>query len=369
VPDGIEELHALPPGEKPPRVPLPPADSFGVATDYDGPAARVERLAVLTGGAGLHEFFRIRKAVVTKSGSQVSWFADVLFTDAGVLIVPFAQMQSANMVGAGAGGGLLGVAVAAGAAAIAARAASAKYDRLAADDADLPPDLLFIQRKGELLPADELGSLKFARDGSAASIFRGVTYRFAPHKKADPDMMDDWEDAERFAPRWHDDAERERASRRGAPERPGAAALIEWGQRPTKVTPPWAAEVIEAMAAGPSPAATRVLRSAPPKVLGGLSYQLENADAPGAEALQRTVRGVGLGWSMGLFLAAAICLALLIVPIGALALASARKDVTGLSVLAIVALGLTALILGLVGLARFQPFHAGRSQARKAARK
>jgi hypothetical protein len=350
----------------------PPSD-YPRPTSFDSPAARSERLDVITGGEQLREFFRIRKVVLTKRNAQLWWIVDVRFTDAGLVVVPYAQVQQQTNVG----GGLVGFAIAAASNAMAKSSASRKYDSTAHQDFDTPPDVLFIERKdAELLPADELDDILFTRDRKMQVTFRGLKYTFAPHDSADYDMLGDWSHAYQYMEDWQRDSAQDVETRQGGPPEPGPVALVEWAQRPYRPPPPWVGELLEAMVAGgEDPATMRLLRTAPAQGLGALSYRLEADSTPAGEVVGQWVKTAGLGASKILLWIMWVCLGLLLIPLvvffvgvnmdsGKSHSGDTAGAMIGMSCMGSIALGVLALVFMAVGLSRYVPYHRGRKQAR-----
>jgi hypothetical protein len=262
------------------------------------------------------------------------------------------------------------MAIAAGVAAAAASSASKKYDREAYEDDDVPPEALFVERKGaEFLPADEMEPIVFTGDRRMQVTCRGVKYTFKPHTSADADMHDDWRHADRHVPDWHEDGAAELAARKGAPEAPGAAALLEWGQRPFGPPPPWVEEAVEAYAGGVDSESQRLIRTAPVPYLGALAYRLEMLPSPGKTALLQAVRGAGMRTAMGQLIAAAVCAGLMLIPLCML-IVGANSDndaLVPLGILGLIVLGVVALILLIAGLVRMGQFNSGRKRVQKQA--
>jgi len=301
---------------------------------------------------------------------------DVLFTDAGLLVVPFAQFtQQANV-----GGGLVGFAIAAASNAMAKSSASRKYDSMAPQADGIPPEALFIERKdAELMPSDELDDILFTHDRKMQVTFRGIKYTFAPHNTSDYDMMGDWSHAYQYMEDWQRDSARDVETRAGGPAEPGPVALVEWAQRPYRPPPPWVGELLEAMAAaGEEPATMRLLRTVPAKSLGVLSYRLEADPTPAGEVVGQWVKTAGLGASKVLLWIMWGCLGLLLIPLVVFLVAMSMEGsgkshssdagaMAGLSCVASIALGVLALVFMAVGLSRYMPYHRGRKEAKKQA--
>src|SRR5262249_9180705 len=126
---------------------VPPPRAAGTL-NHDSPLVRYERLLTITGGRKPREHFRLRKAVLTRAGSQTKWFADVIFCDVGLMVVPMVHHNTANTQAAAVHFGLLGALVAAGVASMQYNKDAKKYDEISSQREDHSLHDLYVEGTG-----------------------------------------------------------------------------------------------------------------------------------------------------------------------------------------------------------------------------
>jgi len=208
---------------------------------------------------------------MNKGQSKVLWFVDLIFTDLGLLIVPYGQASPPNTMGAAMQFGILGALLSASAASGQFKTAAERYDLKAAGTADRTPVELFgygthfivngaryffkvlldpgFERGGaEFLPGDELGPFFGVEEKKSVRVevsFRGTSYRFAPFQQSeDTKCVNICNAFDRLEP-WRLEVTAARRSRSDGPELPGVGSLVEWAQRPQGSLPRWVAETVD----------------------------------------------------------------------------------------------------------------------------
>src|SRR5207248_1027673 len=122
----------------------PPPRAAGTL-NHDSPRVRYERLLTITGGRMPREHLRLKKAVLTRGGSQTKWFVDIILTDVGLLVVPMTHHNSANTHATGAHFGLIGHLVAAGLASMQYNKDAKRYDEISLDREDHSLHELYVE--------------------------------------------------------------------------------------------------------------------------------------------------------------------------------------------------------------------------------
>lgn len=267
-----KQLSPQPTG--PPALPIPDH-----AKPVEQPNVRQDRLFALTGGADMSRQFTLEKVVWHKG--QVCHFADLIFTEVGILIAPCGAFETPDdltglftLVG-GLQGGLFGI-MQSNRKAKQLSLSTAYYDAHAPAQQSLRPGTVFESiPEAEFLPADEIQSLRCQDPNELWLQFRGVHYRFLISDNAKLEMLPKIETWLPVA------ADRRRAADAANPsEFPtlGAVALFEWSQRPEGHPPLWVSATISAITSSTSriliPAELQVLTTAKLSALRRLTNRL-----------------------------------------------------------------------------------------------
>jgi hypothetical protein len=368
--------------------PAPPSEN----NSFDGPAARYERLLVLTGGEDPSEVFQLRKLLlVAGNNPTAAWYVDLVFTDVGLLILPyswFSPQSQATITGmSGLFGGVLGAMNAAEEARREIAECVAKYERESALDQALPPAGRFAEggarsrfkflpkelfAKGvadrpQFMPADELEPIQVGEKQLELS-WRGTTYCFSTlaFQEANADQVEHWQHVVPQLESWRNEAQAVRRSRTGGPKESGLAALVEWLQRPEALRPAWGQQTIRTVSHSNLPGS--LVHSIPAALLGELAGELTNMNLVEAEALRDKLSRAVVAKS-NFYLLGGGGLLLLGVPLAILLVnmpPSLRSGETVLPLfILVVALGLGAFMLGGLAVTSRIEFWKGRKKITK----
>jgi hypothetical protein len=255
-----------PPAKPRRRRPLNPDGELS----FDCPSIRAERLRVMTGGEEPVEMFNLGKTILTRAGSQVNWFVDVIVCDVGLLVVPYSHHNPAQHTATTIHFGLIGAAVGAVASSIAYNKASKAYADQAEQTDDWDPADLFAgvtkdiksggrtssgpklapqeQMGAEFLPADEIESWKTPNAKTLEIKWRNRVFKFVRPDDADSRTKRDWDRLRDELDEWQEKGSAELEQRTGGPDQPGLAALLEWGHRPVGDVPDWVTQAVADLA-------------------------------------------------------------------------------------------------------------------------
>jgi hypothetical protein len=239
---------------------VPPPPRAADKLNHDHPCIRYERLLTITGGRVPREHLRLRKAVLTRPGSQTKWFVDVVLCDVGLLLVPMSHHNSASTHATGAQFGLIGHLVAAGVASMQYSKDAKRYDEISLQRQDCSLHELYVEGTGptgngrlqsqgakvqpgdhrgaEFLPADQITDIRFKSSKNLIVKCRGVVYNFARHDDKGANRAEEWSQVSDHLDDWKEMAVQEAQERDGGPPEPGLIALVEWAWRPPRAPSP-----------------------------------------------------------------------------------------------------------------------------------
>ncbi len=200
---------------------------------------RIEEFYTLTGGAEPEEKFRtLRTLYAVGANSSTAQFADLLFTNVGILVRPFGSFPCQGKAGgalAGIFGGLQAGAVFALVESSQVRAAQKDYNLRAPHERDFTPKQRFLSG-GAFIPADEIEAPVLAAQGVVSFQFRGKMHIFGftlPFVEFE---------------KWLAPAAKERKTLSGGPPNPGPHTLFVWAQRPKGPIPEWVNQLVNRLA-------------------------------------------------------------------------------------------------------------------------
>jgi hypothetical protein len=202
-----------------------------------------ERWLVLTGGRDPKLHHELRRVIWQDPSDNKLYLADLAFTDTGLLVVTYQNINEFGDMGA-----VLGVA------GILSEPwkkhqAYEHYEEHSGAHRQLTLFKRFEQPvdnggvysmptpPGVFLPADEIEGLTSVSDKVISFSFRGRSCSFATADAIGSVTIDD-------AIRWQAWAQANRRKLSGGPSDPGLIALLEWGQRPATDSPAWVADAI-----------------------------------------------------------------------------------------------------------------------------
>ena len=216
--------------------------------------------------------------------NQHVWFTDLIFTDVGLLVVPYGQLVrptaatskaasvAASLVVGGIGGFLDASKVNA--------AILPTYERQSKDAIASTPLALYAEREAAtFFPADELAEFSVGERDFVVS-FRGSLYSFSRTEggerwgssNPEPFIAErEWSRTVHRLELWREAAAADRRRRTGGPPVPGPAFLVEWASRPAGPLPAWVASAILEFARR---CAAGDLRGASPGELKNLAQRL-----------------------------------------------------------------------------------------------
>jgi hypothetical protein len=210
----------------------------------------LERLLVLTGGVAPQQCFSLTCTEwlsSPKASSKIVRLADLVFTEAGLMVLPYAEYQSAQTIAASATGfvlagplgGMAAGLVSQGLHGAGVRKARKKSKQLSLSERHLTPMERFA-RRGSFFPADEVLRWRKqpqpSRDYLVHFWFRHRPYAFVLGKNEQVSYEQIIE--------WHRAASEKRQALAGASSDPGIISLLEWGQRPEYDRPDWLLQAI-----------------------------------------------------------------------------------------------------------------------------
>jgi hypothetical protein len=255
---------------------------------------RAERLLALAGGEVPVERFRTFKVTWKRKlnwgdSQPLEFYADLIFTDAGLLVAKHVQLPRRNESGNAAWmhAGLIGLIIYS--IAESRRMSREKtraeevYYRESEDWLDAKPGTVFRRLAlAEFFPADEITEASFTRRGVLKFKFRGK-WCFAT-----PDDREQHEDfrlpAHEEFHGWLTEAAEARAARAGGPPVPSPASVAEWGQRPASQPPAWVVDAVRTMEQHWGNRPDELLKWVPKTYHPQMFHRLGEVDAPEARA-------------------------------------------------------------------------------------
>jgi hypothetical protein len=336
---------------------------------FDCPSVRAERLMVLTKGEEPVELYHLGKAILTRSGSQVNWFVDVVVCDMGLLVVPYTHHNPAQH--AAHGGGLIGAAIGAVASSMAYSKANKIFLEQSAETQGWEPTELFTgvtkhsksggrcskgvnlmvneQMGAELLPADELSSWKTPSKKIIEVKWRNRTWKFQRPDDLDKECNRAWDQLRDELDEWQENAAALLESRSGGPDDPGLPALLEWAHRPDDEMPSWVQGTVNQLA--DTDLSKPIKKFAVPwETVGRLAGRLKQIN--GGEEMARQLQDLNNQQAMPLWISFLITLILGVLGVFASLVFSVQEDgEEALIVISWVVTGIllfVALILGIM---------------------
>lgn len=213
--------------------------------DFNSIESRRDRLCVLAGNLALDRVHTLKRVYLPEGrydANKIMAVADAIFTDLGVLIVPFARFRASDYLATS--GGLLGAvgdaaltAIEGGLDATDHQTALATYEKRAAAAESQPLAEIFAQNRAScFLPADELEPFQLDTQRNIVMTCRGQNFilQWERHPTEMPPLGD-----------WRNDAIAKRQLQFGGPEKAGLAALYEWSNRPQEAVPEWVGQAAQ----------------------------------------------------------------------------------------------------------------------------